>query len=205
MNYFDYQPKVPMGRVWSLFSQLSDQSEEEILGKGQFNYGYAHSVEIVKAAITGTLSTSDDALEGFNLKAYEAKCRKNDEIDFKQSVDKCLFIVDNNLNDSDEGRVGYGDISANKIVNPEDAFALIDSMGTFESNIDLLLNIRTEYIETKGIDLVSIIVSSLKGIPEAVDSLATLLKENCKLKDLVVGLCEDSDSGELLSRLALVM
>ena len=34
MNYFDYKPNEQMGRVWSLFDELGDRSEEKVLSFG---------------------------------------------------------------------------------------------------------------------------------------------------------------------------
>lgn len=204
MNYFDYQPKVPMGRVWSLFTQLASISEEEKLGKSMYSPEYAHTLEIVKAATTGSLSERMDTTEDFNLRAYEAVCKKNDTINFKKSLEKCLFIVDNMATDG-ETSAKYGDISENKLGSVEDAFLSVESVSDFESNINTLLNIRVDYIESQGIDLVNILVNSLKGIPEAIDGIATFIKENSSLQELIVSLCEDGKDGQLLERLVAVV
>jgi len=204
MNYFDYQPKVPMGRVWSLFSQLADMSESEKLGKYSYSPEYSHTLEIVKAATTGSLSRKEDVYEDFNLRAYEASCKRNETINFKKSLEKCLFIVDNVSSDG-ETKTGYGDISENKIRSIEDAFVSVESLSSFESNIDMLLNIRVKYIESQGIDLVSILVNSLKGIPDAIEGMAEFVKTNLQLKELIVDLCQDGKDGKLLARLATVV
>ena len=204
MNYFNYQPKVPMGRVWGLFTELSEMSEDECLGKTKFNCQYAHTLEIIHAAVEGSLSNK--AYEDFNLKAYEIKCNQTDEIEKKAQVDKCLFIVDTSGLQHDEmPRIGYGDIAETKIKPVDNVYDDINALNAFESNLNELLNIRKDYIVLHGIDLVSVIIGSLKGIPETLEVLSGIVKNNPKIKDLVASLCEDCKDGNLLNRLTAVV
>lgn len=202
MNYFNYQPNVPMGRVWGLFTKLGELSEEECLGKTAYNCDYAHTLEIVNAALSGTIPTSEEDLRTFDLLAYEIQCRTNDKISQAHQVDKCLFIVDSNeTSEKEETRVGYGDISSRKLKTVEEAFESIENIDSFEANINQLLNIRKDYMTSEGIDLLSIIINSLKGIPEATSKLSELVKVNVNLRDLIMSLCEDGQENALLERL----
>lgn len=202
MNYFNYQPEIPMGRIWSMFYTLGELSEEEILGKTKYESSYSHTLEIVNSLISKAQVSSLPNEEEFNLGAYETKCKENDKIDKLKSVDKLLYIVDSVGGEDEEEKVGYGDISENRLKKIEEAFDTIEALASFESNLNELLNIRNSYITTKGIDLVSIISSSLKGIPEAIATLSELVKNNSRLKDLITSLCEDGDEGILLKRLS---
>lgn len=207
MNYFKYQSQVPMGRIWGLFTQLANMSEEEILKKDRGNYScsYAHTLDIVKAAISGSLTADADS---FCLKAYEITCDKNDANKLrKDAKEKEVFIVFESSEDvGEDKRVGYGDISERKLnlKHIESAFEAVDSLESFEENINELLNIRNTYIKTKGIDLVSILRNALKGIPEASQLLSKLVADNKDLLGLITSLCEDSEEGRLLNRLATI-
>ena len=205
MNYFDYQPKVPMGRVWSLFTKLGELSEEEKLGVGSHSCDYTHTLDIVNAALSGSISTTPENLGNFNLKAYEIQCAKNDKINFSKQVEKLLYIVDTEDSNDEDVRVNYGDVSSRKLKAVEEAYENIDNLDSFEANINQLLNIRKGYITTQGLDLVSILVNALKGIPEAVSVLTSLLRVNTELKNLVLSLCEDGPSDVLVKELTAVV
>lgn len=203
MNYFDYQSSDTLGRVWSLFAGLDRISEEEKLGKTRRSCAYSHTLEIVNAAMSGSLSTDDESIDAFNLEAYEFKCAENDKINKVKQAEKILYIVDNV--GEDEENVGFGDISDRKLKSVEESFELLEEMASFESNLLKLYNIRSEYIRERGIDVVSILSSSLKGIPDAVTQIRELISENSGLEELVVSLCQDGGDGALMSRLETVL
>lgn len=207
MNYFEYQPKEQMGRIWSLFVQLSEMSEEEMLKRDRRQCSYAHTLEIVKAAMSGSISTVDDSdIDDFNLLAYEIRCAQNDKNEQRKDVDKCLFIVDDvDIEDSEARRVGYGDVSSKKLSSTEEAFKKLDNIESFEQNLLQLLNIRSEYIVSHGVDVVGILKNSLKGISDASNTLKQLVDGNRLLKDLVLSLCEDAEEGILMERLSQVV
>ena len=77
MEYFKYQQEGVCGRVWSLFSSLSGEMESPGVkknGKGYpMNVSYAHSLEIVNAALRGSIALDDESLEEFDLRSYERK------------------------------------------------------------------------------------------------------------------------------------
>lgn len=199
MNYFDYQTYGTLGRVWSLFSELGQLSEEESLGRTRRSCVYSHTLEIVNAALNGSLSTDSENLDAFDLAAYEFRCAQNDKINKIKGTEKVLNIVDS-VGD-DEESVGFGDISDRKLRSVEESFEILEGMESFEANLMALYNIRDKYIRDKGIDVVGILASSLKGIPEAVSQIKTLVAENSRLRELIVSLCEDGGDGALMSRL----
>lgn len=203
MNYFDYQSNGTLGRIWSLFAGLDKISEEEKLGKTRRSCAYSHTLEIVNAAMSGSLSTDDESISEFNLEAYEFKCAENDKINKIKQTDKVLYIVDSV--GEDEENVGFGDVSSRKLRSLEESFEILEGMEAFESNLLKLYNIRSEYIKDRGIDVVSILNSSLKGIPDAVSQIKQLVTENSGLRELVVSLCEDGSDGALMSRLEAVL
>lgn len=203
MNYFDYQSNGTLGRIWSLFAGLDKISEEEKLGKTRRSCAYSHTLEIVNAAMSGSLSTDDESISEFNLEAYEFKCAENDKINKIKQTDKVLYIVDSV--GEDEENVGFGDVSSRKLRSLEESFEILEGMEAFESNLLKLYNIRSEYIKDRGIDVVSILNSSLKGIPDAVSQIKQLITENSGLRELVVSLCEDGSDGALMSRLEAVL
>ena len=203
MNYFNYQAKGTLGLVWSLFSGLDDMTEEDRLDKSYRRCSYGHTLEIVNAALNGSLSLEDP--EGFNLKAYEFKCQDNDAINLQKSVEKFLYIVDSTNDDDSDGRVGFGEISDRKLESKEEAYDLLECSEAFEENLKRLYNIRSEYIRCKGFDPARLLMNSLKGIPEAVKEVTTIVKSNKVLGEIFVSLCEDSVEGNLIQRLELIM
>lgn len=205
MKYFKYVDTGSMGRVWSLFAELADETEEEKLGKAYYNVQYAHTLEIVNAAMRGSLPTDDDSLNSFNLRAYECKCRENDNNDQRKQAEKLLYIVDD-LGEEENG-VGYGDISEKRVsLNLQDLdFAEIDDLAAFEDSLSVLYNLRKQYITEEGVDVISILLNSLRGIPDAVSSMKKLVLRDSVLRDLVLDLCECSRDGALIERLEAVV
>lgn len=195
MNYYKYQNTKPMSKVWSLFKDLDNMSAEQI-ERLYSDSDYSHTLDIVKAALNGSIVLTDDAIRSFNLQAYEYRCKENDKNgNIKKSKD-VLNIVEFD-NSEDDAKVGYGDISDRKLQSIEDSFEEIMNSSTFESNIRELYGIRSKYIVEHGIDLVSVLISSLKGIPEAINEIKKLMCDT-SIKDLIVSLCEDSRDGKLL-------
>lgn len=203
MRYFDYQQQGTLGRVWSLFAGLGDLTEDEKLGETRYSCAYAHTLEIVNAALSGAISTSKENIETFNLEAYEYKCFENDRISKIKNAERFLYIVDDA--EEDEQRVGYGDISERRLKSVEDSFEILESIESFESSLLRLLDIRDCYIKEKGIDLVGTLQASLKGIPDAMSKMQRIISENDKIRDLVVSLCENGKEGVLMKRLEMVM
>ena len=187
-----------MSNVWSLFKDLNTMTPSQI-ERLYADSDYSHTLDIVKAALNGSIPLTDDAVREFNLQAYEYKCKENDKNgNFKKSKD-VLNIVEFD-NSEEDVNTRYGDISDRKLKVVEDAFEEVMSSDTFEANIRELYNIRTKYIIEHGIDLVSVLISSLKGIPEAVAEIKTIMCDTV-VKDLIVSLCEDSRDGKLLRTL----
>lgn len=198
MKYYKYQNTKPMSNVWSLFKDLDTMTPSQI-ERLYADSDYSHTLDIVKAALNGSIPLTDDAVREFNLQAYEYKCKENDKNgNFKKAKD-ILNIVEFD-NSEEDVNTRYGDISDRKLKVVEDAFEEVMSSDTFEANIRELYNIRTKYIIEHGIDLVSVLISSLKGIPEAVAEIKTIMCDTV-VKDLIVSLCEDSRDGKLLRTL----
>lgn len=189
MKYFNYQCANSLGSVWSLFSELSTLSQGECRHTDS-RWDYSHTTEIISSALNGNLNPYD-----FDLKAYEIACCKTDDIEASKMRKKYLTIVDNVNGNDDSATVGYGEISSNdkRLKTVEDAFELFDSDEDFESYLRELYNIRKDYIVDKGVDLVEMLSNSLKGIPEAMESISELCSEDSVLKTLVGGLCEKGD------------
>lgn len=199
MRYFDYQHNGTLGRIWSLFTGLYDVSEEFKTGKSKSYCDYSHTLEIVNAAISGSLSTSTESIEEFNLEAYECACSKNDKISKIKSADKYLYIVDEVGEDNEN--IGFGDISEKKIKSPENDFKDIESKLSFEENMCKLLDIRTNYLRKNGVDLLVILKSALCGIPDAIGELNTISDGNDMLSDIIKSLLEDASENLLLEEI----
>lgn len=196
MRYFEKQCS-DMSSVWGLFAVLGSSSyREEILRKDR-RCDYSHVPEIINSAINGNIYGSP---EEFNLRAYEIACMATDDIKEGKRRSKMLSIKDDvNADDSVESSIGYGEISINdrRLESIEEAFAIIENNEVFEECLKDLLNLRSEYIVEKGYDVVELVSSSLKGIPEAIKSVGELASEDNKLKDILSVLCSNS-SGNLL-------
>lgn len=190
MKYFNYQYADSLGEVWSLFSGLSALSQGEC--KQSSRWDYSHTTEIISSAMNGNLPKNH---EDFDLKAYEIACSKTDEIELSNMRKKYLSIIDT-VNGDDEATVGYGEISSNdkrlQDTDVEDAFAMFEDNEAFEKCLSDLYNIRKDYIVEEGVDLVEMLLNSLKGIPEAISNIAELCVKDEVLKGLVEVLCENS-------------
>lgn len=195
MKYFKYQYSSSLGEVWGLFSELANLSEEEILNKNK-RYDYSHTTEIINSAMNSKMESREGFnIEEFNLKAYEIKCHQNDEIKLNEMRKKHLTIVDT-INGSDEDTVGYGEISSNdtRLRSVEDAFELLEDNDEFERCLCELYSIRKDYIVEKGVDPVEMLINSLKGVPEAVNSIVSLVVEDSSLKKIIEVLCESGNN-----------
>lgn len=201
MKYFNYQYKGSMGKVWELFKDLGEVPEEEIVAQSSKDKcEYGHTLEIIRSAMNGNMGVAEYE-NGFDLKAYEYKCQKNDEITYGKLRDKFLSIVDKVGEDDD--RVNYGEVSSNTLRSFEESFDLLEKNVAFERCLADLYNIRTKYIVEKGIDPVETVLNSLRGVPEAVNEIKNLIFSDSVLRDIVISLCEGS-SGFLEERLVVV-
>ena len=204
MKYFKHQYSESLGEIWSLFSDLASLSkEEEVVSKG--NRGeFGHTVEIINSAMNKKLDNREGFnLETFDLRAYEAECRKKDEIKLNDLRKKYLTIVDTVNGNDDTNTVGYGEISMNdtRLKSMEDAYAVLEDNDEFETYLAKLYTLRKEYIVGKGIDPVEMLINSLKGIPEAVSLMTELISVDLPLKQIIEGLCSNSSNNNLQARL----
>ena len=185
MKFFKYQYSGNMGKVWELFSSLSNLYEEEVLTKRK-GYDYEHTLEIIHSSMNGSIPNYN---KDFDLRAYEATCRYTDKTKRNEDKKKYLSIVDT-VNGSETTPVAYGDISSNdtRLQAIEKAFDLLEENDEFEKCLEELLNLRGKYITEKSVDPVKMLLSSLQGIPEALQSMVKLTEEDANLKELVVGL-----------------
>lgn len=202
MRYFKYQQQGPMSQIWSLFRDLGEMSNER-LDRLYGNSDYSHTLEIVSAALNGAIALSDEAVDNFNLQAYEFKCRENEKNGNFKKASEVLHIVEFDGSEEDL-KVGFGDVSDRKLQVFEDSFDEVMSSETFEANIKELLGIRSKYIIECGIDPVRALINSLKGIPDAIAEMKNLMCD-VVLRDLIVSLCEDSRDGKLLRLLEAVV
>lgn len=204
MKYFKHQYSESLGEIWSLFSDLASLSkEEEVVSKGSRGE-FGHTVEIINSAMNKKLDNREGFnLETFDLRAYEAECRKKDEIKLNDLRKKYLTIVDTVNGNDDTNTVGYGEISMNdtRLKSMEDAYAVLEDNDEFETYLAKLYTLRKEYIVGKGIDPVEMLINSLKGIPEAVSLMSELISVDLPLKQIIEGLCSNSSNNNLQARL----
>ena len=199
MNYFNYVPSCTahLGKVWNLFDSMS--MEEINLNS------YEYSLEIVKSALQGNISLSEDS-DGetlFSLKDYTYGCKRNEKISRRANVKKELFIVDSFTEDENE-KIGFGDISERVL---KDIDTMIDTMlddESFEQSIISLLGIRNEYLVKEGVDVVELIKGSLNNVKESIKILSRLIKKDNRLATIVEGLIGTGHGDEVLSRLAVI-
>lgn len=206
MNYFGYQSNTT-GAIWGLFKSLGEVTPEQ-REKMYSGSEYSHTLETVSAALSGAIATDPESVNNFNLWGYEFSCANRDNLRRLNLAEHVLNIVDFSTTSDDSLAVGYGDISsrdlASKLTSKEDVFEdLVESI-SFEENLKQLLNIRSQYIVEQGVDVVSVLYGALKGIPDAINEVKTLVKDNF-LKDLYAQLCEESQNGALLRRLEVVV
>lgn len=195
MRYFDYQPKVQLGKIWELFSEMNSRSEAEILGQTNSRVQYSHTIEIINAALSGSLSVSDESIKYFSLSAYEYACAKNEDIDRKASYATTLFLVSEG--EDEDKKAGYGEYSDAKLKIKERPYDDFENRETFSENIKRLVNINKVYLRSKGIDVIRLLKNSLKNDKQSTKRLKLLLDEDMELQELVVDLCEDGSEGTL--------
>lgn len=195
MRYFDYQPKMQLGKIWELFSEMNSRSEAEILGQTSSRVQYSHTIEIINAALSGSLSISDESIKYFSLSAYEYACAKNEDIDRKASYATTLFLVSES--EDEDKKAGYGEYSDAKLKIKERPYDDFENRETFLENIKRLVHINKVYLRSKGIDVIRLLKNSLKNDKQSTKRLKLLLDEDMELKELVVDLCEDGSEGML--------
>lgn len=202
MNYFNYQVNTS-GKVWGLFRELGEVTPEQ-REKMFVGSEYAHTLEMVSAALNGAIATDSESLENFNLWGYEARCAETDALNRSKRAKKVLNIVEFTTSSDDSLEVGYGDVSARDLAGDDGMFdEIVDSIA-FEENLRKLFNIRTRYISERGVDIVSVLYGALKGIPDAVSEMRSLVKDST-LYELYTQLCEESQDGMLLRRLEVAV
>ena len=188
MNYFDYQYKGNMGKIWSLFSDLKYAPQESIDSLNSTRRcPYSHTIEIINSAMNGNIY----APERFDLRG----CQKQERINKISEASKLLAIVDESEEEEEVG-YGYGEISSNKIKLIEDAYQILEDDIAFQESLKELYGIRSKYIVDFGIDPVELLKGALRGIPESID-LVKKLKDSY-LKEILVNLCELGSDGLLM-------
>lgn len=202
MNYFGYQ-NTASGAVWSLFRELGEITPEQ-REKVYAGSEYAHTLEIVSAALNGHIATDPVSLENFNLWGYESKCAEMDVHGKRARAKKVLNIVGFSTSSDDSIEVGYGEISARELGYEDSMFDVIVDSVDFEENLRRLFNIRTKYISEKGVDVVSVLYGALKGIPDALNEIKSLVTDST-LCELYTQLCEGSQNGALIRRLEMAV
>lgn len=201
MRHFKYQNSKQMSKVWMLFKDLKGCSLEQL--EAVYSGNNSHTLEIIKAALNGSFLLSDESVRDFNLQGYEYSCTENDRIGLKKKAKDELHIVDFS-NGEEDCKVGYGDISSRKLAYLEDSFNEVINSEAFEQSMMELLNIRSKYIIEEGIDIIQILLSALKGIPEAKDTLTEYVKNDSFIETIVKTLC-DNGHGSLIGRLEAII
>ena len=198
MKYFDYQEKQ-MGNVWELFRELIDVPVDEILGKTQSNtVEFGHSLDIIIAATQGRIRMGEE--DTFDLRAYESKCYMSEYLTNAKNRSKYLSLVDDS--GVKEDGAGYGEISSNDIKVFEDGFSAVEMEESFEACLSVLYNLKSDYIVSKGVDIVELIRGALSGIPESIKKIQILSKADENLSAIIETLCEGSVDGSLYEKLA---
>jgi len=199
MKYFDYQTQTSMSRVWMLFKDMGTV-DPAVLDSMP---AYSHTLDIVKAALSGSISLTDDAIRGFNLSAYEYKCRENDRNSGYETAKTELHIVETD-NTDDEIRVGMGDVSDRTLHFYDDAYEKVARDDEFKSYLRELVNCRSKYIVEMDIDVVNVLISSLKGISSAITDLKSVIAKDARVGEIVTALCESCSGNSLVGILEAV-
>lgn len=176
-----------MAKVWTLFKDLDGISLEQ--AEKLYSGSDSHTLNIVRSALNGSISLSDESVKNFNLFAYEHAARVNDVIGKRKKALKELHIVEFD-NSDDDITVGFGDVSDRKLSFIDDSFDTVMNCDEFEFCIRELGDIRTKYIVENGLDVVNVLIRALKCSEEAIKELKNLISVDDRIKDLVVSLCE---------------
>lgn len=193
MNYFKYHVNKPIGKVWSLFSDLYEVNK---MIDRERSISYGHSVDIINSALSGSIRTDD-----FNLAAYEYKCDINEKnLRFKR-VENELFIVDEFGDTDDSQKVGFGDISVRKLGTKDNSYDEIVDDETFNTCFNSLLGMRNRVIVDYGIDIILALRESLDGVNEAMNLVKIITNQEKDLEVVVTSLCSSSQGNNLYEKL----
>ncbi len=201
MRYFKYHYNEKSGKIWSLFNQIAEtqQSQTEF----GLSCDYAHTLEIVHAAMSGSISLDEDSVNSFNLRAYEYACSENDKIGRIKRAEKELFIVDSFSDEGETKKVGFGDIPSNsvRLSTQDKRLDEIVNDDAFNKSLEELLGIRTKVFVEYGLDIVQALREALVGTKDAVDNIKLISDKNEQVKNVIVALCT-AESGRLLNSLS---
>ena len=193
MNYFKHHVNKPTGRVWSLFSELSTASKE--MRKDANSISFSHTLEIVNAALSGSISLDEESLQSFNLSAYEFTCSMNDRNSQFSRANKELFIVDEHGNSEEDERVGFGDISMRRLGVRDNNLEVMINSQAFEESLSELLGIRQKVMVDEGIDIVKALYESLMGVASAIKLVQEVTEKNKQVEEIISTLCSVSNGG----------
>ena len=193
MNYFNYQKNYMQS--YELFSgmdetleRLSNHKNNRTISSYNKMCDYGHTLELMNSVANG--HTKDP--EFFNLGAYEYRCEENDKFSEWDKVDKEVAIVDDPLLTGESSKTPYGTVSESKLKsNSESELRLIEDVLEYESTLIRFKDLNREY-RVKGIDLDKTFKNALKYIPEALESLKQLVKQDSRLEEMVYILCSNS-------------
>lgn len=201
MNYFTYQYEGSLGRVWSLFNKMGSSLEE---GSSKPK-NYEHTYDIVKAAMRGSIRLDDYNLENFNLDAYERGCLNYDELNKYHDAEKVKFLVDEGDEEAVEGHIKFDQYPMRKIERLDEGIDDVDDACTFEDSFKELMRMRKFYIVKSGVDIVRLLLNTLKGVPEVRAKLLAIVNSNEKVKELIGVLCETCQGNRLINLLEEVV
>lgn len=191
MNYFSNQYNENIFEVWGKLTNLVEvqQQEESVVGEGfEFIYQLVH-------ALMNEQKVNKESFDNryIDIKAYEYRCRKNEENQVNSTRAKIDHIVDM-VNSKDKEHVGYGEKSSNDLALSSDKSDFDESEDKFDCilSLEALKEYRKTYLVTDGVDIIQTLTNALKGIPEAIRLLKTYITSDGLLRDAVITLCENN-------------
>lgn len=206
MRYFNYQCGQA-GCVWNMFKELGSIPDRDRDPNDYSRCLYGHTLETMGSLMHKFESGVELDPDDFSLRAYEIKCQINDaKQQIEDAKDLLAIIDDQESEDKEVTRASFGQITETQLAR-KSAKTYMNMYDTVEDNDEFfrcmmsLYNINKVYITEQGTDLVMLLKSALRGIPSAIEHLASVLSSNLEIKGIISELCEVSTDGELLSAL----
>lgn len=203
MNYFRHHTCQPMGKIWSLFSELSEANK--LNPKENVSSSFEYTLELIKSASGGNIDLSDENLEAFSLVAYGIGCSKNEFFAEKGRYKKELFLVDSyESDDGGNSRIGFGDIPMDRVSTRDKNLEEIVESQAFEQTLLNLLGIRTDIIVNYQVDIVRSLERSLEGNKGAIKVVQDIVQKDDNIGQIITELCSTSCIDDLYERLKAV-
>lgn len=156
LRSFNFTKQLTGDMLDTLFKDLVDY-------RGEFDY----SLELIEAALDGRVDTT----KPFNLFGWSKSVRDGSfQVELRR-LKKEMYIVD----DDDDERTG---VKASSIVDVRDDYEILEDKEEVQYTVNKILALNNEVMCVLGIDLIFCMQKAIEGVPQAIEELSNICKEN---------------------------